>query len=159
MATVNEKPIWKFNISGGHETATKSIATARGKSLIVDEPIQRGGTDEGPMPVEFVFMGLLGCTHVISNKLAKANGVVFTDMDINIGVTMDSHGTRLIAPIQVPFPEVVLNITVTYEGPRDGAVKVTELLKHHCAVSKMLQESGTRVIEHWVLNGEAIPAE
>ncbi len=159
MVVVREKPIWKFNITGGHDTSTRSHATARGKTVTIDEPIQRGGTDEGPMPVEYVFMGLVGCTHVISNKLAKANGVVFNDMDIDIAVTMDSHGTRLINPIDVPFPEVTLDINVTYEGPREGAIKVTEQLKHHCAVSKMLQESGTKVVEHWVLNGEKITTE
>lgn len=153
---VKEKPIWKFNIKGGHETPTKSVATARGKSVIIDEPVLRGGTDEGPMPVEYVFMGLLGCTHVISNKLANKHGADFTSMDIDINVTMDSHGTRLINPINVPFPEVVLNIVVEYDGPRDAAIAVTCDLKHHCAVSKMLQESGTRVIENWVLNGEEI---
>lgn len=82
MATIKEKPIWTFNIKGGHKTGTQSIATARGKSAIIDEPVQRGGTDEGPMPVEYVFIGLLGCTHVISNKLAKANGIVFTSMTL-----------------------------------------------------------------------------
>lgn len=155
MSAVKEKPIWKFKINGRQTSNTQSVAEARGKSVIIDEPIQRGGTDEGPMPVEYVFMGLVGCTHVISNKLAAANGVTFTSMDIDIDVTMDSHGTRLINPIDVPFPSVTLNITVEFEGPREGAVRVTELLKDHCAVSKMLQESGTEVIENWTLNGVA----
>lgn len=154
MATVKEKPIWKFKVNGTHLTPTKSSAVARGKDYVVDEPIQRGGTDLGPMPVEYVFMGLSGCTHVISNKLAAANGIAFSDMDIDIAVTMDSHGTRLINPIDIPFPEVVLTITANYEGPREGAVEVVRKLKHHCAVSKMMQEAGTRVIEHWILNGE-----
>ncbi|NKB53346.1 MAG: hypothetical protein GKR97_14170 [Rhizobiaceae bacterium] len=156
MVVIKEKPIWKFNITGGHKTSTQSVATARGKSAIIDEPIQRGGTDEGPMPVEYVFMGLLGCTHVISNKLAAANGVEFTSMDIDIQVTMDSHGTRLINPIDVPFPEVTLVIDATYDGSRAGVMQVVEKLRDHCAVSKMLQESGTRVIERWTLNGELV---
>lgn len=156
MGVVKEKPIWKFKITGGHDTSTRSTATARGKTCVIDEPVLRGGTDLGPMPVEYLFIGLSGCTHVISNKLAQANGVTFTDMDIDISVTMDSHGTRLISPVAIPFPEVVLDIRVTYDGPREGAIKVTEQLRHHCAVSKMLQESGTRVIENWVLNGEEI---
>lgn len=156
MANVKEKPIWKFNIAGSHLTRTKSTASARGKDYIVDEPIQRGGTDLGPMPVEYVFMGLSGCTHVISNKLAAANGIAFSEMEIDIAVTMDSHGTRLINPIDVPFPSVTLTITARYEGPREGALEVVRKLKHHCAVSKMLQESGTQVIEHWILNGETI---
>ncbi len=156
MAAVKEKPIWKFNIDGAHKSTTQSVASARGKSVVIDEPIQRGGTDEGPMPVEYVFMGLVGCTHVISNKLATANGIVFTAMDINIEVTMDSHGTRLINPIDVPFPEVTLKIKGEYDGPREGALEVVSKLRHYCAVSKMLQESGTRVVERWTLNGEEL---
>lgn len=156
MVVIKEKPIWKFKITGGQQSSTQSVANARGKSAIIDEPLQRGGTDEGPMPVEYVFMGLLGCTHVISNKLAKANGISFSSMDIDIEVTMDSHGTRLINPIDVPFPEVTLLIRADYEGPREGAMRVVEKLRDHCAVSKMLQESGTKVVEHWTLNGEEI---
>ncbi|WP_160115942.1 OsmC family protein [Candidatus Halocynthiibacter alkanivorans] len=156
MGAIKEKPIWKFSVNGGQQTSTRSTATARGKTVIIDEPVMRGGTDQGAMPVEYLFMGLLGCTQVISNKLAEKYGVKFTEMDIDISVTMDSHGTRLISPVAIPFPEVILDITVTYEGSREGAVQVTEDLKHHCAVSKMLQESGTRVIENWVLNGEKI---
>lgn len=156
MSKVKEKPIWKFNVSGRQRTSTQSIAEARGKRVVIDEPIQRGGTDEGPMPVEYVFMGLVGCTHVISNKLAAANDVTFTSMDIDINVTMDSHGTRLIKPIDVPFPSVTLNIRADFEGPRDGAVKVARELRAYCAVSKMLQESGTEVVENWTLNGEAV---
>ncbi|RMD88722.1 MAG: OsmC family peroxiredoxin [Alphaproteobacteria bacterium] len=156
MAVVREKPIWKFTVTGSHETPTRSRAQARGKSVVIDEPIQRGGTDEGPMPVEYVFMGLVGCTHVISNKLAKANGITFTEMEIEVQVTMDSHGTRLIRPIDVPFPEAVLRIRARYEGPREGALEVARRLGDHCAVSKMLRQSGTRVIEHWELNGETL---
>ncbi|MEP5155374.1 OsmC family protein [Planktotalea sp.] len=153
---VKEKPIWKFKINGQQETSTKSTASARTQKVIIDEPVQRGGTDLGPMPVEYVFMGLSGCTHVISNKLAKANGIEFRDMDIEIEVMMDSHGTRLINPIDIPFPEVDIHITANYDGPREGAMAVVEKLGAHCAVSKMLRESGTRVTEHWILNGEEI---
>lgn len=153
---VREKPIWKFKVDAEQTSSTRSVAEARGKQIIIDEPIQRGGTDHGPMPVEYVFVGLAGCTHVVSNKLAEANGIKFKDMDINIAVTMDSHGTRLIKPIDVPFPSVLITIRADYEGPREGALKVKEMLRDYCAVSKMLQESGTEVVESWVLNGEAL---
>jgi len=159
MVTVKEKPIWQFTVGGTQATPTQSRVTARDKTFIVDEPIARGGTDEGPMPVEYVFMGLAGCTHVIANKLARAAGINFTSMDIQIEVTMDSHGTRLVHPIDIPFPEIILHIKADYEGPRDGAFDVVDKLRHHCAVSKMLQQSGTKIVEHWTLNGEDLPVQ
>ena len=73
VMAVKEKPIWTFRTIAKQETSTKSHARSRDVDMIIDEPIERGGTNEGPMPVEMVFAGLAGCTHVISNKLAKAN--------------------------------------------------------------------------------------
>jgi len=154
MATVKEKPIWKFRLSGKAESSTKSHVKSRALDMIIDEPIERGGTNEGPMPVEMVFAGLIGCTHVISNKLAKANNVEVVDMDIEVVTTMDSRGTRLIEPIDIPFPETILHIKSTMNGSDEDIQTVIHKLKEHCAVSKMLRESGTKVTENWTVNGK-----
>lgn len=154
MVTVKEKPIWKFRLSGSAESNTRTSVTSRDVSMIIDEPIERGGTNKGPMPVEMVFAGLIGCTHVISNKLAKANNVEITDMDIEVVTTMDSRGTRLIEPIDVPFPDTVLHIKASMTGDDEGIEAVINKLKEHCAVSKMLRMSGTKVTENWLVNGK-----
>ncbi len=154
MVTVKEKPIWKFRLTGKAESSTKSHIMSRDVAMIIDEPIERGGTNEGPMPVEMVFAGLIGCTHVISNKLAKANNVEVVDMDIDVVTTMDSRGTRLIEPIDVPFPEAILNIKSTMNGSDESIQNVIHQLKEHCAVSKMLRQSGTKVTENWTVNGK-----
>lgn len=153
MANVKEKAIWKFRLTGSAESHTKSRVKSRDVEMIIDEPIERGGTNEGPMPVEMVFAGLIGCTHVISNKLAIANQVEIVDMDIDVVTTMDSRGTRLIEPIDVPFPDTVITIKATMKGDESGIVKVIDNLQAHCAVSKMLRQSGTKVTENWVVNG------
>lgn len=154
MATIKEKAIWKFQLFGKAESATRSKVRSRDVEMIIDEPIERGGTNEGPMPVEMVFAGLVGCTHVISNKLAKANDVDIVDMEIDVVTTMDSRGTRLIEPIDIPFPDTVLTIRATMDGHQDGIEAVIYKLKEHCAVSKMLRQSGTIVTENWIVNGQ-----
>lgn len=151
---VKEKPIWTFRVSGTHESPTKSRVRARDVEMVIDEPIERGGTNEGPMPVEAMIMGLVGCTHVISNKLARANEVEIAAMDIEVITLMDSHGTRLIKPIDLPFPEVHIAIIAEMNGAPEAVAEVTRKLRDHCAVSKMLQMSGTKVTESWTINGE-----
>lgn len=150
---IREKPIWTFRVSAAQLSNTKSTAQSRDVKMVIDEPIERGGTNEGPMPVEMVMAGLAGCTHVISNKLAKANDVTIDDMDIEIVTTMDSRGTRLIEPIDVPFPKIIINITTTMTGEPDGINAIVTKLCEHCAVSKMLRQSGSDVIENWTING------
>lgn len=153
---IKEKPIWTFRVRGTHVSATKSRVVARDVEMVIDEPIERGGTNEGPMPVETMIMGLVGCTHVISNKLAKANGVEIAEMEIEVTTKMDSHGTRLIKPIDVPFPEVHLAIDARMNGTPEAIAEVARKLRDHCAVSKMLQMSGSQVTETWTINGAVL---
>lgn len=150
---IRQKPIWTFNVTGSSETSTRSTVRMRDKQLTIDEPVERGGTNLGPMPVEMVMAGLAGCTHVIANKLANHFGAPITRMDVNIETTMNSSGTRLIEPIDVPFPKVVINIDAEMDGPQEAIDQVVASLRNHCAVSKMLQQSGTEVVEHWTING------
>ena len=150
---IKEKPIWTFNIDGSAESSTRSNVKMRDKELTIDEPIERGGTNIGPMPVEMVMAGLAGCTHVIANKLANHFGEPITAMEVNIETTMDSRGTRLIEPIDVPFPKVIINIVAEMDGPQEAIDQVVASLRHHCAVSKMLQQSGSEIVENWTING------
>ena len=154
MSNVKEKAIWKFRLSGSAESHTRSRVTSRDVEMTIDEPLERGGTNEGPMPVEMVFAGLIGCTHVISNKLAIANKVEIVDMDIDVVNTMDSRGTRLIEPIDIPFPDTVINIKATMKGDQSSIETVIDKLQKHCAVSKMLRQSGTKITENWTVNGQ-----
>ena len=150
---IKQKPIWTFKTRARAESTTRSMARVRDFDMVIDEPVDRGGSNEGPMPVELVMAGLAGCTHVIANKLATHHGVRFDSMDIDISTTMDSRGTRLIEPIDVPFPKVVITIAVETAGPDEAVERVMADLRHHCAVSKMLQQSGTQVVENWTVNG------
>jgi len=152
MAAVKEKAIWKFRLTGTAETHTRSKVLSRDVQMTIDEPLERGGTNEGPMPVEMVFAGLIGCTHVISNKLAIANQVEIVDMDIDVVTTMDSRGTRLIEPIDIPFPDTTINIKASMNGSEENIMQVVDKLQEHCAVSKMLRQSGTKVTENWLIN-------
>ncbi len=150
---IKEKPIWTFSVSGTQQTKTRSTVRARDIEMVIDEPIERGGTNLGPMPVETMIMGLVGCTHVITNKLAAHHGVTITSMDVDVVTKMDSSGTRLIEPIDIPFPEVTISIVAEMDGPDEAIDAVIAKLRHHCAVSKMLQMSGSDVTETWTING------
>lgn len=150
---IKEKPIWTFSVSGTQQTKTRSTVRARDIEMVIDEPIERGGTNLGPMPVETMIMGLVGCTHVITNKLAAYHGVTITSMDVDVVTKMDSSGTRLIEPIDIPFPEVTISIVAEMDGPDEAIDAVIGNLRHHCAVSKMLQMSGSDVTETWTING------
>jgi hypothetical protein len=41
------------------------------------------------------------------------------------------------------------------DGPQQAIDQVIANLRHHCAVSKMLRQSGTQIVENWTVNGIA----
>ena len=114
-----------------------------------DEPIERGGTNMGLSPVETLIAGLIGCTNVISHKIAEKNGVKFDAMTIDADVTFDRGGTRLVEDVRVPFPEITLTVNVTTAAD-DAAIETikTDLAKF-CPLAKVLREAGTNIIEIW----------
>lgn len=146
---VRPKKIWSFRLKGNCTSATRTEVKARGLSVVIDEPEDRGGTNTGMMPVEIMMAGLAGCTNVISNKIAKANGIDIQDMNVEIETTMDSAGTALWVELDVPFPEVNIHIDITTDASDEQIERLKTLLPKHCAVSKVLQQAGSKVTEIW----------
>lgn len=67
----------KFRVSAHSENPTKTIVKARGFEIIIDEPADLGGTDEGANPVEYILAAFCGCINVMAHVIAK-------EMDIEL---------------------------------------------------------------------------
>jgi uncharacterized OsmC-like protein len=74
----------KFRVKAHSENPTKTIVKARKFSLVVDEPEDLGGTNEGANPVEFVLAGYAGCLNVMSHVCAKELGINLKGVKIDI---------------------------------------------------------------------------
>lgn len=76
----------KFRVKASSENATKTIVKARNFEIIVDEPEDLGGSNEGANPVEFVLAAYCGCLNVMSHVIAN-------EMNIELrGVKIDMVG-------------------------------------------------------------------
>jgi uncharacterized OsmC-like protein len=67
-------PLDKFVVKARSENPTKTIVEARGFKIILDEPEDLGGTNEGPNPVEYILASLSGCLNVVGHMVAKEMG-------------------------------------------------------------------------------------
>jgi len=149
---IRPKTIWTMTLDGTGETPTKTMVKSRDLSVTMDEPVDRGGTNLGLMPLETMMAGLIGCTNVVSHKIARANGIDVEGMSIRAEVTVNSSGTRLVREIDVPFPEVRLFIEFATASD-DAAVDILKRdLRRFCAVSKVLQQAGSKVEEIWTIH-------
>lgn len=79
----------KFSIKAHSENPTKTVVEARNFKIVVDEPKNLGGTDDGPNPVEYVLAAFAGCLNVVGHLVAQEMGFSLKGMEINMEGDLD----------------------------------------------------------------------
>ena len=79
----------KFSVSGKNENPTKLIAKPRDFEMVVDEPENLGGTNEGPNPVEYILAGYAGCINVMGHIIAKEHGIELNGLEVHVEGDLD----------------------------------------------------------------------
>ena len=146
---VKIKPVVTYRLRGTAESHSLTLLKTRDLIDISDEPAERGGTNEGFAPTEFVLGGLAACTNVISNKIAKKNGFRIEAMEIEIEARFNLLGVTLQKEVDLVFPEITLRIAVTTSATEEQQQILKTDLPKYCAVSKIIRQSGTNIIDQW----------
>ena len=79
----------KVLITGESQNPTKLSLKSGKFSMIIDEPQQMGGTDEGPSPIQVLLMSLAGCLNVTGHEIARQKGLDLRGMKIKIEGVMN----------------------------------------------------------------------
>ncbi|MEM8872394.1 MAG: OsmC family peroxiredoxin, partial [Pseudomonadota bacterium] len=111
MVTIKQKTKTPMKISAVGETHARSVLKVRDVTEVIDEPIERGGTNKGATPTETLMASLIGCTNVITQRIAHHMGVKTGIMGIELSCILDRRGVWLQEEIDVPFEDVVMDIT------------------------------------------------
>ncbi len=78
-----------FSVSGKNESPAKFVAKARNFKIVIDEPLNLGGTDEGPNPVEYLLASYAGCLNVLGHIVAKEQGIDLLSLEIELEGDLD----------------------------------------------------------------------
>jgi len=146
---IRQKTTISSNMTATCPSHSVANCSVRDVSFTIDEPTERGGTNQGPTPTETAIAALIGCTNVIANKCAEKLGIDIGHLNIDATYSFDRRGAMLMDEVDVPFPKIVLNITA------DGAATEAELqtvsaeLNKFCPVSKVFKQAGTEIEENW----------
>lgn len=124
----------------------------RDLTVVVDEPLERGGTNLGAAPTEMLIAALAGCTNVIGQKCAKKNDVEVTSLDINVDTEFDRRGVILAEEIEVPFPKVTLKIDLVTPSSEEAVEGMKRDLRKFCPLAKVIRHSGTQLDEVWTVS-------
>lgn len=149
MVTVTPKTLVTMRLNAGCISHSRTDVAVRDLRTTIDEPAERGGSNQGLTPTETLMASLIGCTNVITHKVAAKNGVDIKSMSIRLEAQFDRRGVTLAEEVEVPFPSVTLHIDLVTSADAAAVEKVKRELQMFCPVSKVFRGCGSEVKEVW----------
>ena len=98
---------------------------------IIDEPVDKGGTDKGPDPFSMLLSSLGSCTAITLKMYANRKGWAVQDIDIRVDLRSEEAGNQKNATF-------ISAITVTGQLDDTQLQRLLQIAKA-CPVSKLLE--------------------
>ncbi|MDI6603867.1 MAG: OsmC family protein [Thermoanaerobacteraceae bacterium] len=136
MATV------KFSVKAKNENNLKTVVEARGFRVIIDEPGNLGGTNEGPNPLEYLLAALSGCINITGHLVAKEMGFTLKGTEIALeGDINPAKFTKNIAGDRAGYKEIRVTIKPYADADKETLEKWLESVESRCPVSDNLSNA------------------
>jgi putative redox protein len=143
--------IIQIKVEGSSKSHSRTDILARDVECVIDEPIARGGTNLGLSPTETLISSLIGCTNVITHRILEKMGFKVFNMDIEAITKFNRDGVGLLEEVEVPFPEILLNIEISTDASEIDINEAKKQLSMFCPIAKVIRNSGTIINENWVI--------
>jgi len=148
---IKMKPYVRQVVTGEAESHSITVLKTRDLMDVSDEPVERGGTNEGMSPTEFFEGSLVACTNVISHKVAKKNGINLMSYKISLDAGFNRHGVMLKEEVDLPFEDMILTIEATTDASDAEMETLAKELAMYCPISKMIIAAGTKLETVWII--------
>ena len=131
--------------------SSHSVAHVRTRDLaaIIDEPIERHGTNLGFTPTDTAISALAGCTNTIGHKCATKLGVDIGNLNISVKCRFNRLGVTLQDEIDVPFEEIDLTVVSDGSATQEELNQVAAEVAKFCPLAKLFRQAGTIINEDW----------
>lgn len=146
---IRQKTHMTVKLTGQGVSHSRSDTEIDGLTVVIDEPVARGGTNEGPSPTATAYSSLIGCTNVIGNKCADKLGVDIGHLSFEMEVEFDRRGVLLMEEVDVPFPTIRLTVTSNGSASEEELAAVARETEKFCPISKLYEKSGTDLTVTW----------
>lgn len=124
-------------------------------SFATDEPVEHGGTGEGPSPLQTVVGALCGCESVTFNRTAAERGFVYRGITFEAEYTIDIRGRMGNPDVRPHFQTVRVQAVVDTQESDEALASVVEETERRCPVFNLIRDAGVRIEMHWRLRRSA----
>ena len=129
----------KFFAKANSESKTKTVVKTRKFEMIIDEPENLGGTNEGANPVEYMLGALAGCLNVVGHLVAKEMGFNIDNLNIELEGTLDpAKFSGQSEEGRAGYKEINVNLDLDTDADKEMLVEWLEIVKERCPVSDNL---------------------
>lgn len=143
--------LFNIRVSGTGVTETRTELKARSHKIVVDEPVDRDGTDMGPSPLETMLSAYLACTNVIANLVAKEKGIEISNMELKLKADFDTRGVFGMADVTIPFPKIELLVDINTSASQSEIDDLRAAVAVRCPVHVILVQAGVIIEDIWTV--------
>ncbi|KGP92135.1 osmotically inducible protein C [Pontibacillus chungwhensis BH030062] len=128
---------------------TKVEAKAKKHTIIIDEPKQQGGTDEGANPLETLLAALAGCENAVANMVAKEMDFDLQAIEFEIRGELDPRGMMGTEGVRRHFQTVTVNAQIKTSESEDRIQELKDKTDDRCPVFQTLYNADVDMITNW----------
>ena len=140
---------FKADAKGSGKTSKVSIADTDWQ-LHVDEPIDSGGTNKGPNPMQYFVASLVGCQNEQSHVVASELNLTIEKIEIEVEVDLDLSGFMGEAEnSDGSYKEIRLDAKVYGEVTEDLIKELGKKVDARCPITALLRTSGCSIVSSW----------
>ena len=130
-------------------THSRTDASARHHTVVIDEPEIRGGTDAAATPLETMLSSYLACLNVISHLIADEMGIRLDNMSMALDAEFDTNGVSTQTPTTLPFPNLSLTVNVSSDANDTQLAQLQSDLYLRCPVTVIFTQAGCNIASTW----------
>lgn len=111
-------------------------------SIVIDEPVESGGTDSGMNPLELLLGALGSCKSICARMLASAHNIDLQEFSIDVEGVLDPDGFMgLNKDAKIGFSEITTKINIKSNSSEEEINKLVGLIDSICPVQDSLSNS------------------
>lgn len=110
----------------------------RGFTTTMDEPLELGGTDSGPNPVEMLLAALGSCQEIVYRAYAAVMGLKIDRIEVHAKGYLDLRGLLNLADVPSGFSQVSFTTRILSDEPEEKIRQLAEMVEKHCPVMDSL---------------------
>ena len=111
----------------------------------IDEPVELGGSDTAPNPMEYVLSALNGCETVIMKMIANELSVELDDVSISTVGEIDTRGLKGIDGVRTHFQTIKQKFTFKISSGEEKIEQVITEFKKRCPAYNLVKDANIPV--------------